>query len=139
MCIWGEWNTHVIWKTFIWLLLKACEALYIYNLWLTYLLLVLLEKARKYIPTFMIACEYTNCSFYPCIKFLYLGLIALIYLRTEPNRTEPNRKNREPNRTETEIILKTHKPNRSVRFSSVEKPNRSQHWVKGQKNIDFSR
>jgi hypothetical protein len=91
MCIWGEWNTHVIWKTFIWLLLKTCKALYIYNLWLAYLLLVLLQKTRKYIPTFMIACEYTNCSFYPCIKFLYLGLIALIYLRTESkkSRTEP--------------------------------------------------
>ncbi len=32
----------------------------------------------------MIACEYTDCSFYPCIKILYLGLIASIYLRTEP-------------------------------------------------------
>jgi hypothetical protein len=26
MSIWDEWKTHVIWKTFIWLLLKACEA-----------------------------------------------------------------------------------------------------------------
>ncbi len=61
------------------------EALYIYNLWLVYLLLVLLQKTRKYIPTFMIAREYTKCSFYPCIKFLCFGLIALIYLRTDSN------------------------------------------------------